>query len=117
MLGLANAGGDTVNSIKQAQGIRHQQAMKIAALLMFITDVHALGLDVAAGPEPDRELLLGPERPHPRLHQPGEAEDAEQLAEHDPRRLLFGDAALPEDHRRHGRGRGQEGRRRHRRPR
>ena len=47
ILGLANAGGDTVNSVKQAKefGI----TMKIATMLMFITDVHALGLDVAAG--------------------------------------------------------------------
>ncbi len=47
ILGLANAGGDTVNSVKQAKefGI----TMKIATMLMFITDVHALGLDVAGG--------------------------------------------------------------------
>ena len=69
------------------------------------------GTGRVAGAEPDRELLLGPERPHPRLHRPGEVEDAEQLAEHDPCRLLLGDAALPQDDRRHGCGRGQEGRR------
>ncbi|MBN8890568.1 MAG: ABC transporter permease [Rhodospirillales bacterium 70-18] len=47
VLGLANAGADTVNSIKQAKefGI----SMKVAAMLMFITDVNALGLDVAQG--------------------------------------------------------------------
>ncbi len=47
VLGLANAGGDTVNSVKQAKefGI----TMRIATMLMFITDVHALGLDVAQG--------------------------------------------------------------------
>ena len=49
VLGLANAGGDTVNSIKQAHEFGLNQSMKIAALLMFITDVHALGLDVAGG--------------------------------------------------------------------
>ncbi len=49
VLGLANAGGDTVNSIKQAAEFGLNNSMKIAALLMFITDVHALGLDVAAG--------------------------------------------------------------------
>ena len=82
VLGLANAGGDTVNSIKQANEFGLNKSMKIAALLMFITDVHALGLDVAQRPEPDGKLLLGPERPHPRLHQAGAAEDAEQLSEH-----------------------------------
>ena len=99
VLGLCNAGGDTVNSIKQANEFGVNKSMKLAALLMFITDVHALGLDTAERAEPDRELLLGPERRDARLHQPGAAEDAEQLAEHDPCRLLLGDAALPEDRR------------------
>jgi branched-chain amino acid transport system substrate-binding protein len=49
VLGLANAGGDTVNSIKQAHEFGLNASMKIAALLMFINDVHALGLDVAGG--------------------------------------------------------------------
>jgi len=49
VLGLCNAGGDTVNSIKQAHEFGLNSSMKIAALLMFITDVHALGLETAAG--------------------------------------------------------------------
>jgi branched-chain amino acid transport system substrate-binding protein len=49
VLGLANAGGDTVNSIKQAAEFGLTKSMKVAALLMFINDVHALGLDVAGG--------------------------------------------------------------------
>ena len=49
VLGLCNAGGDTVNSIKQAHEFGLNQSMKIAALLMFINDVHALGLDTAQG--------------------------------------------------------------------
>jgi branched-chain amino acid transport system substrate-binding protein len=49
VIGLANAGGDTVNSIKQINEFGLNRTMKVAALLMFITDVHALGLDVAAG--------------------------------------------------------------------
>jgi branched-chain amino acid transport system substrate-binding protein len=47
VLGLCNAGADTVNSIKQAKEFGLTQ--RIAAMLMFITDVHALGLDVAQG--------------------------------------------------------------------
>ena len=47
VLGLCNAGGDTVNSIKQAK--EFGLTMNIAAMLMFITDVNALGLDVAKG--------------------------------------------------------------------
>ena len=69
VLGLANAGADTVNSIKQAAEFGLTQQMKIAALLMFINDVHGLGPGGGAGADPDRELLLGHERPHPRLHQ------------------------------------------------
>ncbi|MGJ3265148.1 MAG: ABC transporter substrate-binding protein [Salinarimonas sp.] len=50
IIGLANAGGDTVNTVKQAAefGIV-QSGQSLAALLMFLTDVHALGLDVAQG--------------------------------------------------------------------
>jgi branched-chain amino acid transport system substrate-binding protein len=49
VLGLANAGADTVNAIKQAAEFGLNKSMKIAALLMFINDVHALGLDTAQG--------------------------------------------------------------------
>ena len=47
VLGLANAGADTVNTIKQAQefGIK----MKLAGLLLFLSDVHSLGLQTAQG--------------------------------------------------------------------
>jgi len=50
VIGLANAGGDTINSIKQASefGIT-QGGQSLAALLMFVNDVHALGLNVAQG--------------------------------------------------------------------
>jgi branched-chain amino acid transport system substrate-binding protein len=50
IIGLANAGADTTNSIKQAAefGIT-QSGQKVAALLLFITDVHSLGLSVAKG--------------------------------------------------------------------
>jgi len=47
VLGLCNAGADTVNSIKQAK--EFGLTMRLAAMLMFITDVNALGLDVAGG--------------------------------------------------------------------
>lgn len=50
VIGLANAGTDTTNSIKQANEFGIVQAgQKLAALLMFLTDVDALGLDVAQG--------------------------------------------------------------------
>ncbi|HEV3183541.1 MAG TPA: ABC transporter substrate-binding protein [Xanthobacteraceae bacterium] len=50
IIGLANAGGDTINSIKQAAefGIV-SGGQNLAGLLVFITDVHALGLQTAQG--------------------------------------------------------------------
>jgi branched-chain amino acid transport system substrate-binding protein len=50
IIGLANAGGDTTNAIKQAAefGIV-KGGQKLAGLLMFITDVNSLGLKVAQG--------------------------------------------------------------------
>lgn len=49
VLGLANAGGDTVNSLKAAKEFGISKSMKIAALLMFIDDVHSVGLPTAQG--------------------------------------------------------------------
>ncbi|MCV0395071.1 MAG: ABC transporter substrate-binding protein [Rhizobiaceae bacterium] len=50
VIGLANAGGDTINSIKQAAEFGITQAgQSIAGLLVFTNDVHALGLEVAQG--------------------------------------------------------------------
>jgi len=48
-LGLANAGLDTQNCVKQAHEFGLDKQMKIVPLLLFITDVHALGLPLAAG--------------------------------------------------------------------
>ena len=49
VLGLANAGGDTVNSIKAANEFGVNKKMKLAGLLMFVNDVHAVGLNVTQG--------------------------------------------------------------------
>jgi branched-chain amino acid transport system substrate-binding protein len=49
ILGLANAGGDTINAIKAANEFGLTQNMKLAGLLMFITDVHSLGLKATQG--------------------------------------------------------------------
>jgi branched-chain amino acid transport system substrate-binding protein len=50
VIGLANAGGDTINSIKQASefGIV-QGGQSLAGLLVFLSDVHGLGLQKAQG--------------------------------------------------------------------
>ncbi|MBB3213055.1 branched-chain amino acid transport system substrate-binding protein [Herbaspirillum sp. Sphag1AN] len=49
ILGLANAGGDTVNAIKAANEFGITKTMKLAGLLMFINDVHALTLNLTQG--------------------------------------------------------------------
>ncbi|WP_322043619.1 ABC transporter substrate-binding protein [Paraburkholderia sp. J67] len=49
VLGLANAGGDSVNAIKASKEFGITKSMKIAALLMFLPDVKSLGLDTTQG--------------------------------------------------------------------
>ena len=44
IIGLANAGGDTINTIKQAAEFGINETHSLAGLLMFISDVHSLGL-------------------------------------------------------------------------
>ncbi len=50
VIGLANAGGDTINAIKAASefGIV-KGGQKLAGLLVFLTDIHSLGLQTAQG--------------------------------------------------------------------
>jgi branched-chain amino acid transport system substrate-binding protein len=50
IVGLANAGGDTINSIKQAAEFGLVEGgQKMAGLLVFVTDIHSLGLKTANG--------------------------------------------------------------------
>jgi branched-chain amino acid transport system substrate-binding protein len=49
ILGLANAGGDAINSIKAANEFGVTATMKLAGLLVFINDIHALGLKATQG--------------------------------------------------------------------
>ena len=49
ILGLANAGGDTINSVKAANEFGITKTMKLAGLLVFINDVHSLGLQATQG--------------------------------------------------------------------
>ncbi len=62
VVALANAGGDTTNALKQAAEFGLiAGGQKMIALLMEITDVHALGAQGDAGPDRHRCLLLGHE--------------------------------------------------------
>ena len=49
IVGLANAGGDTINSIKAANEFGITKNQKLAGLLVFITDIHSLGLATTQG--------------------------------------------------------------------
>jgi branched-chain amino acid transport system substrate-binding protein len=50
VVGLANAGGDTINAIKAAHEFGLVKGgQKLAGLLVFLTDVHSLGLETAQG--------------------------------------------------------------------
>jgi branched-chain amino acid transport system substrate-binding protein len=49
VLGLANAGGDFINSVKASNEFGVSKKMKMAGLLVFINDIHSLGLNATAG--------------------------------------------------------------------
>ncbi|WP_428248189.1 ABC transporter substrate-binding protein [Ferrovibrio sp.] len=50
VIGLANSGVDAVNAVKQIAEFKAlQQGQKLAALTMFITDIHGIGLEIAQG--------------------------------------------------------------------
>jgi branched-chain amino acid transport system substrate-binding protein len=49
IIGLANAGADTVNCIKQAKEFGITPKQSLAGLLVFLTDINSLGLDTAKG--------------------------------------------------------------------
>lgn len=49
IVALANSGGDTVTSVKQAQEFGLTTGQKLAGLLVFLSDVHAMGLATAQG--------------------------------------------------------------------
>ena len=46
---MANAGGDTINTIKAANEFGVTKTMKLAGLLVFINDIHSLGLKTTQG--------------------------------------------------------------------
>ena len=67
IIGLANAGGDTTNSIKQARRVRHRAraARTSPACSCSSPTCTRSGLEQGAGADPHRDVLLGPERRRP----------------------------------------------------
>jgi branched-chain amino acid transport system substrate-binding protein len=49
VVALANSGGDTINSVKQAGEFGLTKNQKLAGLLVFLSDVHGIGLETAQG--------------------------------------------------------------------
>ena len=49
IIGLANAGGDTINSIKAANEFGLTKTQNLAGLLVFVSDIHSLGLQATQG--------------------------------------------------------------------
>ncbi len=91
VIGLANAGQDTTNSIKQARRVRHRQGRPEAR--RSPDDARRSERPRArgrAGPGADRGFLLGSRRQEPRLLR-ALLQAHRTDAEHDPRRHLFGD--------------------------
>jgi branched-chain amino acid transport system substrate-binding protein len=112
IIGLANAGADTTNAIKQAAEFGITPKQSLAGLLMFISDVHSLGLQSHPGHVPDHRLLLGPQRRDPRLVE-ALLRQAEAHADHGAGRPVFVGDALPARgqggrHRRGGQGHGAD---------
>ena len=91
IVGLANAGGDTTNTIKQASefGIV-AGGQKLAGLLLFITDVHSLGLKVAQGLNFTETFYWDTQRRDPRVLQALlRAHEEQGDADHGAGRRLF----------------------------
>ncbi len=99
IIGLANAGGDTINSIKAGAefGIV-KGGQKFAGLLVFASDVNALGLADRARPDSDRDLVLGPNDANRAWTKRWQAERRRggQIPDHDACRRLFGHHPLPQ---------------------
>ena len=92
VLGLANAGGDTINSIKAAKEFGITKTMKLAALLIFIDDIHSLGLETTQGLVADGQLVLEQGRQPRAMGAALLRQDEEDAVESAGRRLLGGHA-------------------------
>ena len=64
VVATANGGDDVVNTVKQAAEFGVIPKQRLAGLLVFLTDVEALGLQSAQGLLLTEAFLLGPQRQH-----------------------------------------------------
>ena len=113
IIGLANAGGDTINAIKQGAefGIT-AGGQHFAGLLVFITDVQALGLKVAQGLVLTETCYWDMNDATRAFTKRWQADAARQIPDHGAGRRLFGGHALSQGGRRAQERRRRQGRRR-----
>ena len=95
IIGLANAGGDTINAIKQGAefGIT-AGGQQFAGLLVFISDVEALGLKIAQGLVLTETCYWDMNDANARLDQALAGRSAGKIPDHESGRRLFGDRCI-----------------------
>ncbi len=99
VVGLANAGADTINAVKQAGEFGLKDAgQSLVAFLLFINDVHGMGLKAAQGLLLTESFYWDMDDDYPRLRQAlrHAARHGRQDAERQPGRRLCGDPRLSE---------------------
>ena len=97
IIGLANAGGDTTNAIKQGAGVRHRQGRPELRRPPRLPHRRARPrAREGPGAALHRDLLLGPERQDARLREALRRARPGHPPDHDPRRRLRRRAALPQ---------------------
>ena len=98
IVALANAGGDTINAVKQAGefGFGRKGDQRVAALLLQFPDTHALGLEAAQGLTASETFFWDLNDATRAWTKRLRRAQCRQTAEHDPCRDLRGDAALPQ---------------------
>ncbi len=107
VLGLCNSGGDTINCIKQAHEFGLAPRMRIAAMLMYNSNVHALGLQTAQGLLLTETFYWDMNDRTRAFLQRIKPKDAQSMAQHGAGRRLCRRAALPEGREGHGHRRRQ----------
>ncbi len=103
VVAFANGGDDMVNCVKQAHEFGLTQGgQQLVVLASNALSIALAGLEAMGGRDRDRDVLLGPERPHAGVPQPGAAADAGRAVPQQPaRRQLRRGAPLPEGGGRH----------------
>ena len=110
VLGICGAGSDLINVVKQAHEFGLTQTMKPAALVAYTTDMHSIGIQMAAGTRLT-ETYYWDLNDRTRSFQKRIAAEGVVVAEHGAGGRLLLHHALPQSSGGHGR-RGSQGRRR-----